>query len=383
VGNAQVTAGEPFGEVSLADGWNGTEWKSQTTPDLSISTNNLAGVSCASSTMCLAAGKNQIKAQPLLELWNGSEWSTSVWPNPTVPYDMTDVACTSATACVVIGTSETALRAWKVKEEGGTWALTGETLPTPSGGSQLILRSISCSSATACTAVGNYYQESEKTYKLLVERWNGTSWALQSAPNPPAGASNTTMMSVSCASATSCVTAGKSSALTVAESWNGTSWSVMTTPSPGTSENALEDISCNSSSACIATGLYKETGSGQFRKPLAERWNGTTWSVLSVPNPAGAERDVTLKGVSCQATSSCTAVGKYSYGKVNNVETKTLAEYWDGAKWTVQASPSSSLKANALASVSCTSAIACTAVGNAQVTAGEPFGEVSLAQRYE
>jgi hypothetical protein len=52
--------------------------------------------------------------------------------------------------------------------------------------------------------------------------------------------------------------------------------------------------------------------------------------VLSVPNPAGAEGDVTLKGVSCATTSYCTAVGKYTPGKEVNSEFKTLSEYWDG-----------------------------------------------------
>jgi hypothetical protein len=191
------------------------------------------------------------------------------------------------------------------------------------------------------------------------------------------------MMSVSCASATSCVTVGTTGTLNVVESWNGAGWSVMSAPSPGTLENALEGISCNSSSACIATGLYKETGTGQRKKPLAERWNGTEWSVLSVPNPAGAEGDVTLKDVSCATTSYCSAVGKYTPGKEIGTESKTLTEYWDGAKWTVQASPNSSLKGNALTAVSCSSTIACTAVGNAQIFPGGRFGEVSLAERYE
>jgi subtilisin family serine protease len=363
------------------------EWKSQTTPDFTTSSYNLSGVSCASATLCLAAGTDKLKAKPRAELWNGSAWSNMSWAS-TQATGATDIACGSTTTCMVvggteIGASEERVMAWSFKEEGGNWLKPGKTLPVPSGASRLILRSVSCSSATACTAVGSYYLATEKVFKPLVERWDGTSWALQTAPNPPSGGSETAMMGVSCASATSCVTVGTTGTLTVAESWNGTSWSLMTTPSPGTGESILEGISCNSSSACIATGLYKETGTGQHQKPLAERWNGAAWSVLSVPSPVGAEGDVTLKEVSCATTSYCTAVGKYSPIKEIGSESKTLTEYWDGAKWTVQASPNSSLKGNALTAVSCSSTIACTAVGNAQIVPGERFGEVSLAERYE
>ena len=65
-----------------------------------------------------------------------------------------------------------------------------------------ILEGVSCSSAKACTAVGSNGGEA-----TLAERWNGTKWALQHAPNPSdAGASP--LHGVSCSSATACTAVG-------------------------------------------------------------------------------------------------------------------------------------------------------------------------------
>jgi hypothetical protein len=44
------------------------------------------------------------------------------------------------------------------------------------------LYGVSCTSATACTAVG-YYTNSGGTDVTLAEGWNGTSWAIQVTPS--------------------------------------------------------------------------------------------------------------------------------------------------------------------------------------------------------
>ena len=45
------------------------------------------------------------------------------------------------------------------------------------------LWAVSCTSATACTAVG-YYATTSGASAALAERWNGTAWAVQPTPNP-------------------------------------------------------------------------------------------------------------------------------------------------------------------------------------------------------
>src|ERR1039458_10698773 len=48
----------------------------------------------------------------------------------------------------------------------------------------------------------------------------------------------------------------------------------------------LSGVSCVSVGACIAVGDMKN-GAGT-KVTLAERWNGRRWSVQATPNPAGA-----------------------------------------------------------------------------------------------
>ena len=80
----------------------------------------------------------------------------------------------------------------------------------------------------------------------------------------------------------------------------------------------------------------------------------------------------------CTAASSCTAVG--SYYNSANVQT-TLAEYWDGSTWTIQATPTRFRKGSQLLAVSCTAPGRCTAVGSfsGREAAGVPLVEHSSA----
>jgi hypothetical protein len=129
----------------------------------------------------------------------------------------TTVAATGASAAV------TAASGWSIQHT-----------PNPTGGSDVILNGVSCTSASACTAVGGPPQPAT-TGVTLAERWNGTTWSIQHTPNPT-GASLTLLQGVSCASASACTAVGSTSTstttVTLAERWNGTTWSIQTTPNP-------------------------------------------------------------------------------------------------------------------------------------------------------
>ena len=82
-------------------------------------------------------------------------------------------------------------------------------------------------------------------------------------------------------------------------------------------------MSCTSASACTAVGYY---ASGSTYVTLAERWNGTKWSIQHTPNPTGAPGSW-LDGVSCASASTCTAVGDPNFSPPQ----VTLAERWNGS----------------------------------------------------
>jgi hypothetical protein len=98
-----------------------------------------------------------------------------------------------------------------------------------------------------------------------------------------------------------------STAFTLAERWNGTNWTVQSTPNPATAANArLYGVSCKSATSCTAVGYWANASGSEFT--LAERWNGTNWVVQSTPNVAGAAWN-DLYAVGCSSALACTAVG--------------------------------------------------------------------------
>jgi hypothetical protein len=72
---------------------------------------------------------------------------------------------------------------------GRRWALM--KTPSPQGTVSATLRSVSCASRKACTAVGHsYFRPSQRGYYIaryhqgLAERWNGRRWAIRKLPVP-------------------------------------------------------------------------------------------------------------------------------------------------------------------------------------------------------
>src|SRR5262249_55736664 len=126
---------------------------------------------------------------------------------------------------------------------------------------------VSCPAANSCMAVGTYTKASGAGV-ALAERWNGSTWRIQPIPSPR-GAAWSNLFGVSCTSPSACeavgTTASRSGALKVlAEGWNGSRWQIQPALSLA-GGGQLNGVSCTSASACTAVG-----GSGAG--PLAERW---------------------------------------------------------------------------------------------------------------
>jgi hypothetical protein len=247
---------------------------------------------------------------------------------------------------------------------------TTQTTPGPSGPPDAALTSVSCISATFCMAVGNSdygldtFQEPLEPLATSAERWDGSSWTV--LPTPAAGV-NPELASVSCASATFCVTVGERAgnqfkvfnARALLEMWNGVSWAVTATPAGSVRESALAGVSCVSSTFCMAVGSPSIV------------WNGSSWRKITIPT---AKYHSELSAVSCVAPTACTAVGSYSVNKVGEEEQRPLAERWDGHGWTIDRPPDELdrylgklYRNNAgLTAASCLSASFCLASGDAE-----------------
>jgi hypothetical protein len=163
--------------------------------------------------------------------------------------------------------------------------------------------------------------------------------------------------------------------LAIATGASASGWAVQRTANPaGGVYSELDGVSCVSLSSCTAVGFL--TNRAGAEATLAERWNGTSWAIQRTPNPADAISSQ-LDGVSCASTRSCTAVGSFT----NRAGTEaTLAERWNGSSWSIQRTPN---PADAISSqldgVSCASPRSCTAVGFVTNLAGITM---TLAERY-
>ena len=216
------------------------------------------------------------------------------------------------------------------------------------------LQSVACGSTKSCVAVGGRPSTAKGPGGTLAEKWNGTTWAVVKSPNPT-GSDGAVLNGVACTSAKNCLAAGNyftssHTTLPAAERWNGTKWSVVSVPAPsGATDASLGAISCASSTSCQAVGINGES-------TLAESWNGSKWKIVPSPNPVPGKPN-SLAGVACPATSECWAVGlDFAVS-----EGAGLTEKWNGSKWSVVSTPAG--KGGELIGDGCFSKSSCMSVG--------------------
>jgi hypothetical protein len=242
-----------------------------------------------------------------------------------------------------------------------------------------MLAGVSCSSATACTAVGDD-SPAGGGIVTLAERWNGSSWSIQPIPSLPGATSLLT--DVSCPSAGACTAVGYSvSGPTVAalvEQWDGAAWTIVPTPTPRFATWVeLTGVSCLTPNDCTAVGGSIGRSVDAQEKPLAEHWNGSGWAIETTPN-LRAENGSNLVDVSCVATVACEAVGDFAYADTDEL---VFAYGWNGTGWVHQHEPNPTGNfSNSDFGVSCASSTACTSVGSWVDTAGRTRG---LADGYD
>lgn len=321
---------------------------------------SFGSVSCPSSTRCIA-----LSGTRLVGWWDGRRWS--IQTSPRVPGGrspkLNAPSCPSPATCVAVGDFWRHVRNGNVIQvplverwEGGHWSF--QAPPFPHGSARNHLYFVSCASRRACTALGL----ARGTY--FADHWDGKRWSLYRLPIPSDVAKVTTFNALSCGSSSACIAVGTSypsvtGTVMLAEHWNGKQWLIQTPPASEGLPSQLFGVSCTSPRACTAVGNYNTTpdGSGPSHT-LAERWNGTRWMIQTTPN---ANKDNGLLGVSCASSTACTAVG-YSDKYPGSYAPGALAERWDGTRWSIQRTPRLSPQID-LAAVSCASSRACTAVG--------------------
>jgi hypothetical protein len=347
---------------------SGAAWTAVSSPNATLSGGNIQSVSCSAPDACTAVGTNLDASGinvTLAERWDGTSWARQATPNPpgntapSVAPDLLGVSCPAADFCAAVGAYKSPGAGATQVSIAETWngtSWTWQSFPVPADSDGAGLTGVSCTSPRFCEAVGTYFDTSAATNVTLAATWNGTSWSLQSTPNP-GGFNFEQFNTVSCASPTFCEAWASGNAgnpgVTLAEQWDGTSWSSQTVPSNAT----VNSVSCVSATFCEAVGPDQ-----------AFAWDGSAWSAQTIPAPAD---NGNLSGVSCASLKFCEAVGEYN----NNGNDVGVAVEWDGSAWSAQTTPSPSTATwTNMNAVSCASAKSCEAGGyfEVQVTSNDP-----------
>jgi hypothetical protein len=324
-------------------------WTVQTTPNATgAEHSNLYDIGCNQSATnpCVSVGKTTEsggKTAPYAQAWNGASWSniTAKAPEGATAGELQSVDCAflfESLACYAAGSYTSSGVTKSLIMSGGTGGFSEiQSTSNPEGASETALKGMACKLIfTDCIAVG-YSVKSGKKTAFVLRLGSESKWTILVMPEPE-GAVSSELHGADCVSSTFCVAVGSytdsgGSIWAMSATWNGTSWTLRTVPKPaGSIRTVLLDVSCTSASACTGVGIYRD--SGGLQTSFVQRWNGTSWSLQSSPNPVGSTNTV-FQGVSCASASFCVGVGDWNNGK----SWQPMAQEWNGSAWALDTTP--------------------------------------------
>jgi len=241
------------------------------------------------------------------------------------------------------------------------------------------LSGVSVVSANDVWAVGGSAQGS-RVGNPLTEHWNGTTWTIVPAPQPPGSVAAFSAVSALASNdiwAVGSSTIGSNPSQNLTEHWDGSAWSVVPSPSVGMigaypADNFLAGVVAIAPNDVWAVGAATTIVSGEA---LTLHWDGATWTIVKNPGANPRFYDANLLGITAVSSSNVWAVGQ----KTTTGELK-LIENWNGAKWVALSSPAYPTNVEFLESVSAISASDIWAVGSYTIpnAEGSPYQNATI-----
>jgi hypothetical protein len=354
---------------AFAEQLQGASWAPTAVEQPPAGSPSLDSVSCASPEFCIAVGAATISqpetvsvAAPLAETWNGVTWQIQA-PVGAYAGRLTGVSCLSSSFCMAVGhfnaaDGPTSLveRALVETWDGERWQIV-PAAPLP-GVQYSALNSVSCVQPNACTAVGGYYPGGASTLSFdqevpLAESWDGARWVRDALPSPTDRQvmwenQYVAFRAVSCTASDVCLAGGtghdeNGPGKLFAATLRRGRWTRTTRLGGVLDGGEISGVSCLSVSRCVVVGaLFPhafEDARGDFHltwkvEPLAYDWNGRSWSRDAVGVGSGSSRSsssITLSApalgdVSCVTSGPCAAVGARRAGS-NSAVLTALAPY--------------------------------------------------------
>ena len=226
----------------------------------------------------------------------------------------------------VVGSTKDTVHAIRTGAEhwdGSSWS----QVPVPDVGTgENMLNGVDALASNNVWAVG--YSGSSGRYSTLIERWNGTQWRVVTSPNADTNGDNV-LTSVDALSGTNAWAVGSSRTATSRKSliqrWNGTSWTIVSSPNSGTSSNSLLGVAAAGPNDIWAVG-WKNSGDGL--RSLLLHYDGTGWTEGATVPKVGTGDNV-LTDISAVSNDDVWATGYY----VDGTKYKTLTLHYNGTTW--------------------------------------------------
>lgn len=319
------------------------------TPSTPAGRAELLSVACSGPSACTSVGDNLVGSndyQPAIETFDNGIWlpdSQPVLPSSANYALLAGVTCPSVAGCEAVGSVFDNLgpQSLGVGVDGYT---SGGAAVLPSTGGTGVLLSITCPSGI-CLAAGAYFDGSGDPFPL-VDAYDGKTWVQDDAVGFPTGAVDGEFTGISCTSPSACVAVGSyTDSLNrqhpMADVLSGTTWTSTSLPiPPGGGSAELNGVTCTAES-CDAVGDYFD--SFNIQRPLVDVIIGSSWTPTSPPLPSGTTGGL-FNSVSCPST--CAAAGVASTGSGASVPLVSLSNAMPSPS-VASVTPSSSTTTNA------------------------------------
>jgi hypothetical protein len=293
----------------------------------------LNGISVRAHDDIWAVGydNGEVNSRTLTMHFDGAAWS--VVPSPNLPDGnrLSDVVALSPNDVWAVGwtSNPSSLddRSFSMHWDGTSWSIVDT--PQPGGASVDRLEAVDAAGPNDVWATGLYWDAQTHAHSVILH-WNGKSWSNVPLRAPSLGVttprrvcdSRTGLAGITVVSASDVWAVGDATTC----HYGGTAWRQVPSPQPRGEyyelSYPLEDVSAAAPNDVWAVGArVVETYYGVDWDSLAEHWDGTRWTLNTIQLPPGQ----ILYGVDAVAADDVWAVGQDDFGA-------TIVHY-DGSAW--------------------------------------------------
>ena len=296
-------------------------------------------------------------------------WAVVQPPELSGPGGLSSVAVLAPDDAWAVGPGEEAMNEMSINESsplaahwtGTRWRSVSPPAPAVAGTSELV--AVDAASPDDLWAVGDadsgeLNSEGGAIVHVLVEHWDGSAWSIVKAPDLSPSAENR-LLDVAVAGPNDAWAVGFGSqgnlAVPLIERWDGSSWRIVSNPDV-TGPNGGAVLNAVAVAGPEDVWAVGDAGGGT----LIEHWNGKSWQVVSSPSVGSfPDESSVLRSVAALSADDVWAVGNHfssggpssSGGSVSVVPVSTLVEHWDGTSWTIVDSADVPDQSNYLTSV--------------------------------